>query len=68
MTHTSALTHVTPGEAALVLRFSEETVRRHLRNGELRGVKLGGGRCARWRVPASELDRFLQPAVDDPRP
>ncbi len=48
----------TPGEAGLVLRLTEETVRHKLRSGEIRGVKIGNGPSARWRIPAAELERF----------
>ncbi len=40
------------------LRVSAETVRRWLRAGQLRGIWLSDR--AGWRIPASELERFLR--------
>lgn len=40
------------------LQVAEVTVRRWLREGLLRGSRLPGK--AGWRIPASELERFLQ--------
>ena len=45
-------------EVAERLRVSEETVRRMLRAGRLRGVRLGSTKMG-WRIPASELARLL---------
>ena len=45
-------------EVAQRLQLSEETVRRYVRAGRLRGVALGG-RSAGYRIEASELRRFL---------
>jgi excisionase family DNA binding protein len=46
---------LTVREAAAVLNVSTETIRRRLKDGELRGVQLGRV----LRVPASEVDRVL---------
>jgi len=48
---------LTVPEIARQLRVSQETIRRWLRTGQLHGVHLGDR--AGWRVPASEIDRFL---------
>ncbi|MBX6754529.1 MAG: helix-turn-helix domain-containing protein [Thermorudis peleae] len=49
---------LTVREVADQLRVSPETVRRWLRDGKLRGLWISdrGG----WRIPASELARFIQ--------
>jgi excisionase family DNA binding protein len=49
---------LTVEEVAARLRSNPETVRRYLRSGKLRGVRPGGTRLG-WRIPVSELDRFL---------
>ena len=52
---------LTVDEAAATLRVTAETVRRWLRDGRIRGVRLGG-RKAGWRIPAGEVRRLLEPA------
>lgn len=49
---------LTVTEVAERVRVSPELVRRWLRQGRLRGVRLGGTRLG-WRIPEAELDRFL---------
>lgn len=49
--------YLTVPEAAEVLRVHEETVRRWLQAGRLKGSKLPGR--GDWRVPQSEIDRVL---------
>jgi excisionase family DNA binding protein len=49
---------LTVREVAEQLRVSTETVRRWLRDGKLHGLWLSDR--AGWRIPASELDRFIQ--------
>jgi len=59
---------LTVREVAERLRSSPETVRRWLRQGRLRGFRPGGTKLG-YRVPESELQRFLalsQPADDRP--
>lgn len=46
-------------EAAKRLGLSEETVRRYLRSGELRGSRLK----LEWRIPAEEVERLLSEGV-----
>lgn len=49
--------YLTVPEAAQELRVHEETVRRWLQAGRLKGSKLPGR--GDWRVPQSEIDRVL---------
>jgi excisionase family DNA binding protein len=49
---------LTVREVAERIRSSPETVRRWLRQGRLRGFRPGGTKLG-YRVPESELDRFL---------
>ena len=44
-------------EVARLLRLHELTVRRHIRSGRLRAVKVGG----RYRVEQEDLDSFIVP-------
>jgi excisionase family DNA binding protein len=50
---------LTVREVAARMRSSPETVRRWLRQGKLRGFRPGGTRLG-YRVPESELQRFIQ--------
>ncbi len=47
-------------EVAERLRCTPEVVRRKIRTGELTGLRLGSGRRAPLRVPANELDAWLE--------
>jgi excisionase family DNA binding protein len=49
---------LTVREAAERLRVTEESVRRWLRAGRLRGVMIGGQRSG-YRIPESEVERLL---------
>lgn len=51
-------------EVAERLGATDETVRRWLRSGKLRGIMPGGQRLG-YRIPASELERLLQTAGPD---
>ena len=51
---------LTVPEVAERLRINEETVRRWLRTGKIRGVRLGGTRAG-YRIPESEVGRLLSP-------
>ena len=46
----------TPAEVADILKVSVETVKRHLREGTLKGFKVG----TRWRVKESDLKEFMR--------
>lgn len=50
---------LTVPEVAARLKVSEETVRRWLRDGHLRGRRIGSTRAG-WRVLESELRRFIE--------
>ncbi len=49
---------LTVPEVAERIRVSPELVRRWLRQGRLRGVRLGGTRLG-WRILDADLERFL---------
>lgn len=49
---------LTVREVAERVRTSEETIRRWLKSGRLRGVRPGGTKLG-WRIPTSEVDRLL---------
>lgn len=46
---------LTPEEVAEYLRIPVRTLRYWLREGRLKGVKVG----TQWRIPEEELERFL---------
>jgi excisionase family DNA binding protein len=50
---------LTVAEAAERLRLNPETVRVWLRQGKLKGVRLGGTKAG-YRIPASEITRLLR--------
>ena len=58
---------LTVREVAERLRSSPETVRRWLRQGKLRGFRPGGTKLG-YRVPESELQRFLRVAQNEASP
>ncbi len=43
-------------EVAEMLKLSEETIRRYLRSGKLKGITLGSS----WRITQESLDQFLK--------
>jgi excisionase family DNA binding protein len=49
---------LTVPEAAARLRISDEVIRRWLRDGKLRGIRIGSTRAG-WRIPQSEVRRLL---------
>ncbi len=49
--------YYTVAEVARLLRIKEDTVRSWLRNGQLRGIKVGK---RVWRISSASLQRFLQ--------
>jgi excisionase family DNA binding protein len=50
---------MTVEQIAAEMQVSEETVRRWLRSGRLRGFQPGGTKIG-WRVPSSEVRRFVR--------
>lgn len=46
-------------EVADRLRLHQQTVREWLRNGKIKGVRLGGTKAG-WRIPDSEVARVLR--------
>ena len=50
---------MTRNEVAKYLRVHARTVERWLTNKSLKGFKLGKGRTALWRIPKSEVKKFL---------
>ena len=55
---------LTPEEVAERLRVDVRTVHQWLREGDLRGFKLPGGR--HWRIPIEEVERIERGTVSDP--
>jgi excisionase family DNA binding protein len=53
---------LTPPQVAGLLQIHERTVTRWLRNGYLRGFKIG----KEWRVSARDLDSFLEQSANVP--
>ncbi len=53
---------LTVPELAARLRVTPETIRRWLREGKLRGHRLGGPRMG-WRIARSEITRLLDRPV-----
>jgi excisionase family DNA binding protein len=50
---------VTPAEAAQALRVSVSSIYRAVRDGEIRAVRLTNNKRGALRIPASELEGFL---------
>ncbi len=48
--------HFTPAEAAAKLKIARRTMYQWLRQGKIKGKKLGN----MWRIPESELTRILE--------
>ena len=53
---------LTPEDAAARLQVSPSTVRKWLRNGAIKGTKLGGGKL--WRISESSIDEFIESVQD----
>lgn len=51
---------LTVKEVSELLQISEPTIREWLRDGKIRGHRIGGSskRSYRWRVPRSEVERL----------
>lgn len=50
---------LTRKEVAKYFRVSERTIDRWIVGGSLKGYKLGKGKTALWRIPKSEIKKFL---------
>ncbi len=51
---------LTPEDAAALLQVSPGTVRKWLRRGTLKGIKVGNGKL--WRISATTIDEFVRAA------
>ncbi|HRH55416.1 MAG TPA: helix-turn-helix domain-containing protein [Candidatus Paceibacterota bacterium] len=60
-----AETFLTRDEVAQLLRVNIRTVERWLKNGSLKGYKLGNGKTSLWRIPEVELKNFLRKHAND---
>ena len=56
--------YLTVDEVARQLGVNPETVRRWIRSGELNALNLGGP--VGYRIPQSELDRFIRERMSKP--
>ena len=54
------MTFLTREEVAKYLRVHARTVERWLKNGSIKGYKLGKGKTALWRIPENEVNKFLE--------
>ena len=54
------MTFLTLEEVAKYFRVHPRTVERWLKKGDLKGYKLGGGKTSLWRIPESEVKKFLE--------
>lgn len=55
----------TVNEIAKTFKMSPETIRRHIRSGIIKAVKMGIGRNANWRVNADERERLLLEGIKE---
>lgn len=58
MTTTERPRALTVADVASQVGATEETVRRWLRQGRIKGVMPGGAKLG-WRIPATEVERLL---------
>ena len=58
--HRAVPTFVTPAEAAAALTLSVSSIYKAVRSGEMRAVKLAGGKRGGLRIPTSELLRLSE--------
>jgi excisionase family DNA binding protein len=47
-------------EVAKELRVNPRTIMRWLKNGQLKGYKLGGGKTSLLRISKTEVNKFLE--------
>ena len=50
-----------PGEVANILDIHVKTVRRYLRDGTLKGIKIGGS----WKISEEELEKSVEQSIID---
>ena len=50
----------TVNECAKLLNSSDKTIRRLIRKGKLQALDIGAGSRNVYRIPASELERFVE--------
>ncbi len=55
-----AIKFLTREEVGTYLRVNPRTVDRWLKKGLLKGYKLGKGSTSMWRIPESEIEKFLK--------
>jgi excisionase family DNA binding protein len=58
---------LTVEEVAARLKLTPYTIREWLKAGRLHGVRIGSRRAG-WRIPASELDRYMSAQAIAERP
>lgn len=49
---------LTPEEAATILKVSPQTIRRWLRDGRIKGTKIGDGKL--WRISQATINQCLE--------
>jgi excisionase family DNA binding protein len=54
---------LTVPEVAEEMRVTEETVRRWLRSGHIKGTRIGAARAG-WRIPEDEIERLMADGVE----
>ncbi len=59
---------LSPEEAAVQIGMHPETIRRMLRTGAIRAIKLGRGPTAKWRIHAADWNAWLNSLVHTPSP
>lgn len=52
--------YYTKGEVAKLLRVHPRTVERWLKEGSLKGNKLGSSKTSLWRISKAELKKFIE--------
>jgi excisionase family DNA binding protein len=52
--------YYTRNEVAAHFRVHPRTVERWLKEGSLKGYKLGDGKTSLWRISKAEIKRFLE--------
>lgn len=55
-----AIKFLTREEVGAYLRVNPRTVDRWIKNGLLKGYKLGKGPTSMWRIPEAEVSKFLE--------